>query len=193
MSSVAKPPLHWTVIRYRTWDVRLAATNQGVCWVGLRNDSNGEWAAWTAKHFPDSPLIQDDANLAPYATQLLEYFQGKRSSFTIPLDLRGTPFQLSVWHALRGIPFGETQSYSDVAHRIGKPSAVRAVGAAIGANPVLIFVPCHRVIGKDGSLTGFRAGLELKRGLLRLEWEHSGHRGHVEAFTACLAGDRSTR
>lgn len=179
MRSFETPPLYWTVIRFHTWDMRLVATDRGVCWAGLQDDSNGEWTAWTAKHFPRSPLIQADARLKPYATQLVEYFQGKRSIFTIPLDLRGTPFQLSVWNALRDIPFSATRSYSEIAQRIGRPSTVRAVGAAIGANPVLILVPCHRVIGKDGSLTGFRAGLDLKRRLLQLEWEHSSHCGYV--------------
>lgn len=173
MRSIDKPPLFWTVIRHETWDACVVATDKGICWVGPRADTNGELTAWTAKHFPGSSLIQDDANLEPHAAELVEYFQGKRSSFTAPLDLRGTPFQLAVWNALRDIPFGETRSYSEIAHRIGKPSAVRAVGAAIGANPALILVPCHRVIGKDGSLTGFREGLDLKRRLLQLEWEHS--------------------
>lgn len=101
--------------------------------------------------------------------QLDEYFAGKRKSFDLPLEPKGTPFQRSVWHALRAIPYGETQSYGDIARRIGKPKAVRAVGAANGANPISIVVPCHRVIGADGSLTGYGGGLPRKKKLLALE------------------------
>lgn len=98
-----------------------------------------------------------------------EYFAGKRTDFSIPLAAEGTPFQREVWSALRAIPFGETRSYSDVARAIGKPRAVRAVGAANGKNPLGIVVPCHRVIGADGSLTGYAGGMDRKRFLLALE------------------------
>jgi len=94
---------------------------------------------------------------------------GQRKNFTAAITLHGTAFQQSVWQALLEIPHGETVSYSDIAERIGNPKAVRAVGTAIGANPMLIIVPCHRVIGKNGSLTGFRGGLEMKIQLLDLE------------------------
>lgn len=102
-------------------------------------------------------------------TELDEYFAGKRTSFSIPLAPEGTPFQQDVWSALRAIPFGETRSYSDVAKAIGKPRAVRAVGAANGRNPIGIVVPCHRVIGADGSLTGYAGGMSRKAFLLELE------------------------
>ena len=98
-----------------------------------------------------------------------EYFAGKRTAFDIPLAPEGTPFQQEVWKALRAIPFGETRSYMDVARTIGKPRAVRAVGAANGRNPLGIVVPCHRVIGADGSLTGYAGGMERKKFLLDLE------------------------
>ena len=103
------------------------------------------------------------------ARQLQEYFFHGRTSFSIPLDLHGTPFRTRVWEALRSIPYGETVSYSRIAAEIGNPKAVRAVGQAIGKNPCLIVVPCHRVVGKDGSLTGFSAGMDLKKRLLALE------------------------
>ena len=106
---------------------------------------------------------------APYASQLDEYFAGKRRAFDIPLDLRGTEFQNRCWQELLKIPYGETRSYADIARGIGKPSAVRAVGLANGQNPIAIIVPCHRVIGSDGSLTGYGGGLEVKRRLLELE------------------------
>lgn len=105
--------------------------------------------------------------------QLQEYFAGERTRFDLPLAPRGTSFQLSVWDALRDIPYGETRSYADIARRIGRERATRAVGAANGRNPVAIIIPCHRVIGSSGSLTGYAGGLELKRALLRLEATNS--------------------
>jgi methylated-DNA-[protein]-cysteine S-methyltransferase len=101
--------------------------------------------------------------------QLQEYFSGKRQAFTFPLAPRGTPFQLAVWNALLEIPYGDTISYAELARRIGKPSAVRAVGAANGANPIPVIIPCHRVIGSNGTLTGYGGGIERKQWLLALE------------------------
>ena len=101
--------------------------------------------------------------------QLSEYFAGKRKKFSIVLDMRGTSFQKDVWEALRAIPFGETRSYGQLAKQLGNPRATRAVGAANGRNPVSIIVPCHRVIGSSGKLTGFAGGLETKAHLLSLE------------------------
>jgi len=105
------------------------------------------------------------------AKQFSEYFRGKRREFEIPLRLDGTDFQTSVWNELLKIPYGETTSYGELAKRIGNPKAVRAVGLANGRNPIPIVVPCHRVIGSDGKLTGFGGGLENKALLLRLEQE----------------------
>lgn len=107
--------------------------------------------------------------LAEAGRQLEQYFRGQRTRFELPLNPAGTEFQQSVWTALQRIPYGKTVSYSDVAQRIGRPRAVRAVGAANGANPIPIVIPCHRVIGKNGSLTGFAAGLSIKQRLLVLE------------------------
>lgn len=103
------------------------------------------------------------------ARQLAEYFAGRRRDFDLPLAPRGTEFQRSVWHALASIPYGQTVSYAQLAQRVGRPSAVRAVGAANGRNPLPLVLPCHRVIGSDGSLTGFGGGLPTKEFLLRLE------------------------
>jgi methylated-DNA-[protein]-cysteine S-methyltransferase len=101
--------------------------------------------------------------------QLSEYFAGERSDFDVPLQVDGTEFQKKVWQALREIPFGQTKSYVDLARAIGSPEASRAVGAANGKNPLSIIVPCHRVVGADGALTGFAGGLEKKAALLALE------------------------
>lgn len=113
----------------------------------------------------------DDADpvLTETARQLQEYFNGERQDFDLPLAPGGTDFQRSVWQALRDIPYGEVRSYRDIARAIGRASAVRAVGAANGRNPVPIVVPCHRVIGSDGSLTGFAGGLDAKKRLLQCE------------------------
>jgi methylated-DNA-[protein]-cysteine S-methyltransferase len=115
--------------------------------------------------------VEDDRQpiLVETERQVKEYFEGKRQHFSIPLDMRGTPFQRSVWQALRAIPFGETKSYGRLAKELGRPSATRAVGAANGRNPISIVVPCHRVIGSSGKLTGFAGGLEAKAYLLEIE------------------------
>jgi methylated-DNA-[protein]-cysteine S-methyltransferase len=117
-------------------------------------------------HGPDEPRtpLLDRA-----AQQLSEYFAGERREFDLPLAPSGTDFQLACWRALAEIPYGETRSYGQQADRIGKPDRARAVGAANGANPIAIVLPCHRVIGADGSLVGFGGGLETKRRLLDLE------------------------
>jgi methylated-DNA-[protein]-cysteine S-methyltransferase len=118
---------------------------------------------------PDADWRQDEAPLRDAAQQLDEYFAGERRDFDLPLQPTGTAFQQSVWQALRDIPYGETESYGALARRIGKPKAVRAVGASNGLNPLPIVLPCHRVIGANGSLTGYGGGLPIKRALLDLE------------------------
>jgi methylated-DNA-[protein]-cysteine S-methyltransferase len=113
-----------------------------------------------------------EKSAAPFAgvqAQLREYFAGKRVAFQTPLELDGTPFERRVWHALTEIPYGETVSYGEIAKRVGQPSAARAVGLANGRNPIAVIVPCHRVIGANGTLTGYGGGLERKRLLLELE------------------------
>ena len=117
----------------------------------------------------NAPERPDDPLLLQAAAQIAEYFSGERLQFDLPLDLHGTPFQQSVWRALCAIEPGATQSYAAVARSVGAPQAVRAVGAAVGRNPVSVIVPCHRVVGTDGSLTGYAGGLDRKRALLALE------------------------
>jgi methylated-DNA-[protein]-cysteine S-methyltransferase len=124
------------------------------------------------KHHPgasEAEVSLRHPHIALAARELGEYFAGKRRAFEVPIDPQGTPFQHEVWRALRTIACGRLQSYGEVARRIGRPAAVRAVGAAVGRNPLGIIVPCHRVVGSDGSLTGFAAGLPRKRALLVLE------------------------
>jgi methylated-DNA-[protein]-cysteine S-methyltransferase len=117
----------------------------------------------------DPAWRQDDSAFVEVVNQLQSYFAGERKIFDLQLALEGTEFQKKVWTALRKIPYGETVSYKELAARVGSPKAMRAVGAANGANPIPIIVPCHRVIGNDGSLTGFGGGLPLKKKLLELE------------------------
>jgi methylated-DNA-[protein]-cysteine S-methyltransferase len=118
-----------------------------------------------------SELLPDDRHpvLVETERQLSEYFAGKRKTFSVPLDMRGTRFQKDVWASLLAIPFGETRSYGQLAIKLGNPRATRAVGAANGRNPLSIIVPCHRVIGSSGKLTGFAGGLAVKAHLLALE------------------------
>lgn len=119
-------------------------------------------------------MVEDKKNLVLLKTekQLLEYFLRERSHFDVPLKFNGTPFQEDVWNILSQIPYGVTYTYKDIAHKVGKPEAVRAVGAAIGRNPISIIIPCHRVIASNGSLTGFAGGLERKKQLLKLESDY---------------------
>ncbi len=114
-------------------------------------------------------LCESAAALAPYLRELEEYFAGQRREFSMPLDLRGTEFQLRCWRALLEIPYGETRSYAEIARSIGHPRAFRAVGMANNRNPVAIVVPCHRVIASSGSLCGYGGGLDIKRKLLDME------------------------
>lgn len=141
----------------------LAATDDGLAGVWFEGQ----------KHGPDSRGWREDARhpvLRAAIAQLQAYYAGERNDFDLPLDLRaGTPFQQSVWSALRSIPPGGTTSYGELARRLGRPQAARAIGAAVGRNPVSVVVPCHRVLGTGGSLTGYAGGLERKTALLRLE------------------------
>jgi O-6-methylguanine DNA methyltransferase len=114
-------------------------------------------------------LEKSEDALNPYLRELDEYFSGTRRVFSLPLDLRGSDFQLRCWHALLDIPYGETRSYREIAQTIGHPQAFRAVGLANNRNPIAIIVPCHRVIASDGKLCGYGGGLDLKRKLLELE------------------------
>ncbi|KQX56887.1 hypothetical protein ASD40_04690 [Paenibacillus sp. Root444D2] len=170
--------IYWGVVRLLENNFLMAATDEGLCYLQFHEADpaggvdEGAWlelAKWARAQLSESSWVEDAEKLQPYILQLEEYLKGLRTAFTLPLDLRGTAFQQSVWRVLHEIPHGGTFSYSQVAQALDKMSAVRAVGTAIGANPVLIVVPCHRVVGKDGSLTGYRGGLRNKEKLLLLE------------------------
>lgn len=157
----------------------VAADEHGVRRICFMNgDSRDRWA-------PQPEWKRDDRALRSVVRELTAYFAGELREFSLPLAPVGTPFQLDVWNALRAIPYGETRSYGELAERIGRPKAVRAVGAANGANPLPIVVPCHRVIGSNGTLTGFGGGLPLKQALLALE------RGARDGQSEMFAPERS--
>ncbi len=144
-------------------ELKLVASEKGLAAILWENDD--------PKRVRLSPQVQDDKNiyLLQAEKQLKEYFSGKRKSFDLPLDFKGTDFQKSVWQALLKIPYGETRSYGEIAKQLKRPKASRAVGAANGKNPISIVAACHRVIGASGALTGFAGGLKTKAFLLDLE------------------------
>jgi O-6-methylguanine DNA methyltransferase len=149
--------------------LRLASTSAGIAYVELPHASGRGLAGWLRRVAPDARCVEGFAPNRQAIRELQEYLEGKRTEFELALDLRGTPFQLEVWSALREIPYGETRSYAEIARAVGRPHAVRAVGAANGANPLAIVVPCHRVIASDGHLGGYGGGLRLKAKLLAME------------------------
>ncbi len=162
------PRPHTSTITQHSFDgplgtITVAATAQGLA---------GVWFAGQ-RHWPDMRGWATDAThplLLRAQAQLLQYLAGERQQFDLPLDLRaGTPFQQSVWRALLGIPFGQTTRYGAIGTQLGREQAARAVGSAVGRNPLSMIVPCHRVVGSNGSLTGYAGGLERKTALLQLE------------------------
>ncbi|AWM42065.1 Bifunctional transcriptional activator/DNA repair enzyme Ada [Gemmata obscuriglobus] len=161
------------VIRFTTAQcelgrVFLAATDKGICWLGFADtDAAGE-AALRAE-FPRAALERADGPLAPWVGELQKHLAGAQPHLDLPLDVRATAFQRRVWDALLAIPYGETRSYKQVAEAIGAPDACRAVARACATNPVAVIVPCHRVIGTNGTLTGYAGGLHRKKKLLEIE------------------------
>lgn len=147
--------------------LKLVASDRGLVAVLWENDRPHRVRLDAMREEKQHPV------LAEAERQLREYFAGRRKEFSLALDMRGTVFQKAVWEALLGIPFGETRSYSQLAKQLGNPHATRAVGAANGRNPISIIVPCHRVIGSSGKLTGFAGGLDTKAHLLELEGQQT--------------------
>lgn len=141
----------------------LVAGERGLAAILWENDAPGRVRLGPLAETADHPVLLETER------QLNEYFAGKRREFSLPFDVAGTAFQKEVWLALSTIPFGETRTYAEIAAQIGRPRAVRAVGAANGKNPLSLVVPCHRVIGSNGKLTGFAGGLKTKEWLLRFE------------------------
>lgn len=161
--------LYWTTIQWDEWEMLLAATEEGLCYLSTPQEGVSELQTWALKHLPNYTLQENEQRLTEVKNVLYAYLQGTIEQINLTPLLYGTAFQQSVWEELLKVPYGQTVTYSDIAERIGKPKAVRAVGTAIGANRILLIVPCHRIIGKNGSLTGFRGGIEMKEWLLQLE------------------------
>jgi AraC family transcriptional regulator of adaptative response/methylated-DNA-[protein]-cysteine methyltransferase len=146
----------------------VAATARGICGISL-GDGDEELVAWLRAQYPAAELQPDAEPLGQWVRAVLVFLAGREPSLNLPLDVRGTAFQRQVWAALQTIPYGETRTYSQVAAGLGRPTATRAVARACALNRAALVIPCHRVVGADGSLTGFRWGLERKRRLLEQE------------------------
>ena len=170
------PVVRWTRVPAPVGPLLVAATPAGLRRIAFEGGRRPV--------VPGSDWVEDPAALAEPVEQLRAWFAGSLRRFELALDVPGTGFQRAVWDAVAAIPYGETASYADVALAAGRPRASRAVGAANGANPLPIVVPCHRVVGADGSLTGFAGGLEAKRRLLAHEAEHAGPTGRRQRFAA---------
>jgi O-6-methylguanine DNA methyltransferase len=154
--------------------MKVASTHQGLAYVALPHADGRGFAGWLERRAPGANVVEAFApNRAPIA-QILEFLEAKRERFDLHLDLRGTPFQRAVYAEVADIAYGETRSYADIARAIGRPKAVRAVGAANGANPIPFVVPCHRVVASSGQLQGYAGGLDLKARLLAMEQRAPG-------------------
>ncbi|MEQ8192079.1 MAG: methylated-DNA--[protein]-cysteine S-methyltransferase [Candidatus Eremiobacterota bacterium] len=157
----------------------IASSDRGLSRISLSEGGEGEedFFAWIKKYYPSYEIVENYEQNDMVVKQLLAYFDKKLKDFTIGLDMKGTDFQLSVWKNLREIPYGEIRTYKDIAEKIGNPKSSRAVGGANRANPFPVVIPCHRVIGTDGRLTGYcgKTGLGIKEFLLKLE----GYKGKI--------------
>jgi AraC family transcriptional regulator, regulatory protein of adaptative response / methylated-DNA-[protein]-cysteine methyltransferase len=161
--------------------ILLAATNHGVAWLGI-HDSAVALEAELRNDLSYAELIDDPERAGPYASQVVAAMVGDTSTLDLPMDIRATAFQLRVWRALCASPRGATRTYGEIARDLGQPQGSRAVGCANGSNPAAIIIPCHRVIGADGGLTGYRWGVEYKRRLLQ-------HEGALAAAASCTSGE----
>ena len=149
--------------------IYIASTDKGVCKVSVPRQTKKDFLKWLHDHFDDSEVMDNKSRNKDAIDQLTRYFNGRLAKFTCPVDLMGTPFQLRVWKELSRIAYGTTISYKQLAKRIGTSRGFQAVGRANAANPIPIIVPCHRVIGTDGSLVGYSSGIKTKEFLLKLE------------------------
>ena len=155
----------------------LAATDSGICSLKLGEDQ--VLLDELKSEFPRADLVMDAESLEVYTVPIRAYIQGVRTDVDLPLDVSATAFQRMVWNAIKTIPYGETRSYHEVAESIGRAEATRAVARACATNPVALVVPCHRVVGADGSLTGYRWGVQRKAALLEMERRGAGHGGRI--------------
>ncbi|MFL5574610.1 MAG: bifunctional DNA-binding transcriptional regulator/O6-methylguanine-DNA methyltransferase Ada [Gemmatimonadaceae bacterium] len=171
--------IRFAVARAELGHVLVAATDQGICAVGLA-DTAAELEDGLRREYPRADVERDDGELTRWVGAIVEHLEGARPMLALPTDLRGTDFQLRVWRALQDIPYGSTRTYGEIAEAIGQPSAVRAVARACATNRVALVVPCHRVVREDGSPSGYRWGLDRKRRLLEQEHGISAHRAWAD-------------
>ena len=160
------PKLYYDTAFWHQWPVTLGISSKGLKLLEFRSE---EQLLQKGSHKPDEQWIHDPAALEPYMKQVMAYFRGERHTFDLNLDLQGTDFQMRIWDFLLSIPYGKVASYQATATAAGNSKAVRAAGMANNRNPVSVVVPCHRVVGKNGTLTGYGGGLDLKESLLKLE------------------------
>jgi AraC family transcriptional regulator of adaptative response/methylated-DNA-[protein]-cysteine methyltransferase len=163
--------IYYTIVKTYLGQMLVAATENGVCAVSFGQEESS-LITWLQTEYPAAYLQPDQVTLTAAVTSLVKHLEGALPHLSLPLDLQATAFQLRVWEELRRIPYGETRTYSQVAEAIGRPKAVRAVANACAANPVAVVTPCHRVVRSDGSLGGYRYGIERKRALLSMEKDH---------------------
>lgn len=176
MTATSAAPLRWSRVDSPIGQLLLVGSERGLSRISFPTGRRAP--------VPEPDWVQDAGAFREAGSQLKAWFAGELRLFDLSLDADGTDFQCAVWNALRTIPFGETRSYADIALQIGRPTASRAVGAANGANPLPIVVPCHRVIGANGSLTGFAGGMEAKRWLLDHESRFAGPTGRSQALAS---------
>ncbi|MFB0516964.1 MAG: methylated-DNA--[protein]-cysteine S-methyltransferase [Candidatus Neomarinimicrobiota bacterium] len=150
-------------------EITIVKSARGVCYIGLPSPPMAQVEAWVRRHFPGESLRPAAGPFDRERSELSEYIAGRRMTFTFPLDHRNTPFALQALVEVSRVPYGKTATYGDIARRVGQPRAARAVGQALAANPLALAIPCHRIVGRDGSLTGYGGGLALKKQLLQLE------------------------
>jgi O-6-methylguanine DNA methyltransferase len=153
----------------RIGHIYVASTDKGVCKVSVPRETRKDFFLWLENQFELDAVVDNKSRNKEVIDQLTRYFNGKLAKFTCAVDLIGTPFQVRVWKELSKIPYGSTQTYGALAKRINVPKGFQAVGRAVGANPVPIIIPCHRIVGSNGSLVGYSAGVKTKEFLLRLE------------------------
>jgi AraC family transcriptional regulator of adaptative response/methylated-DNA-[protein]-cysteine methyltransferase len=164
--------IHYTIVDSALGRLMVAATDKGICFVSLGDDDDALLAE-LRKDYPAALIEPDGRELKPWVQAIVSYLNGQPAPLDLPLDVKATAFQRRVWRELQSIPYGSTRSYADIARAVGNPNAIRAVGRACATNPVSLVIPCHRAIRSDGSLAGYRWGLERKRKLIEQERKDS--------------------
>jgi len=161
--------VYCTSFEFKIGLIYVASTDKGVCKISVPRQNRKDFFRWLHDNFDNNDVVDNRARNKDVIDQLTRYFNGKLAKFTLPVDFIGTPFQIRVWKELSKIPYGTTISYKQLAKRLGTSKGFQAIGRANAANPLPIVIPCHRVIGTDGSLVGYSSGIKTKEFLLKLE------------------------